>query len=86
MRTRYLLGVIAVLVLILAIWLVPLAFAAAGGSDGSAASSAAPSQSAPSGAQCPYLQAHPWMDPHSSDGGSPGAAGSSGTSYQGMYY
>ena len=86
MRTRYLLGVIAVLVLILAVWLVPLAFAAAGGSDGGAGSSPAPSQSAPSGTQCPYLQAHPWMDPHSSGDGSPGATGTSGASYQGMYY
>jgi hypothetical protein len=83
MRTRYLLGVIAVLVLILAIWLVPLAFAAAGDSSGGAASPA-PSQSAPSGTQCPFLQAHPWMDPHA--GGGSGTGGTSGTSYQGMYY
>ena len=34
MRTRYLLGVIAVLLLILAIWLVPMALGAAGGSSG----------------------------------------------------
>jgi len=83
MRTRYLLGVIAVLVLILAIWLVPLAFAAAGGSGGGA-TSPAPSQSTPSGTQCPFLQAHPWMDPHSSGGDGP--SGTSGTNYQGMYY
>jgi hypothetical protein len=83
MRTRYLLGVIAVLVLILAIWLVPLAFAAAGSSNGGGATSPAPSQTAPSGTQCPFLQAHPWLDPHSSGDGS---SGTSGTSYQGMYY
>jgi hypothetical protein len=90
MRTRYLLGVIAVLVLLLAIWLVPMALAAAGGSNG--ANSGAPaktqSQAPPSGTQCPFLQAHPWMDPHDSpDGGGSGSgAGSSGSSFQGMYY
>ena len=84
MRTRYLIGVIAVLVLVLAIWLVPLAFAAAGGASGGAAASPGESQVAPSGTQCPFLQAHPWMDPHSSGGGSP--RGTGGTSYQGMYY
>ena len=84
MRTRYLLGFIAVLVLILAVWLVPLAFAAAGGSNGGGATSRAPSQKAPSGTQCPFLQAHPLMDPHTSGDG--GSSGTSGTSYQGMYY
>lgn len=78
MRTRYLLGVLAVLVLVLAVWLVPMALAAAGGSpapDGQ--SSPAPSQGTAS--ECPYLQAHPWMDPH--DG-----SGAAGTSHQVMYY
>jgi hypothetical protein len=78
MRTRYLLGLIAVLMLILAVWLVPMALAAAGGSttpEGSAA------QSQPSTSQCPFLQTHPWLDPHGSGGGSGGATGtSSGTS------
>ena len=48
MRTKYLLGVIAVLMLIRAVWLVPMAVAAAGGF----ASSPGPSgqtQSPPSG-------------------------------------
>jgi hypothetical protein len=69
MRTRYLLGVLAVIVLILAVWLVPMALAAAGDSptpDGLSG----PAQTQASGSECPYLQAHPWMDPH---GG--GAAG-----------
>jgi hypothetical protein len=81
MRTRYLLGVLAVLVLVLAVWLVPMALAAAGSSpapDGQ--SSPAPSQG--SGSQCPYLQAHPWMDPHDSGG----SGDSSGASYQVLYY
>lgn len=77
MRTRYLLGLIAVLVLILAVWLVPMALAAAGGSEGQAAPDQAQSQ-APSGAQCPFLQAHPWLDPHGSDGAT-GASGSGAT-------
>ncbi len=73
MRTPHLLGAIAVLLLILAIWLVPMALAAAGGSttpDGSAT----PSQ--PSGTQCPFLQAHPWLDPHGSDSGAGTSTGS----------
>lgn len=80
MRTRYLLGVIAVLVLILAVWLVPMALAAAGGStspEGSATSAQ------PSGAQCPFLETHPWLDPHGAAGGS---GASSGTSLDVMYY
>ena len=87
MRTRYLLGVLAVLLLILAVWLVPMALAAAGGSpapDGQ--SGAAPSQGSGaqgSGSQCPFLQAHPWLDPHGSGDGS---GGISGSSYQAMYY
>jgi hypothetical protein len=66
MRTNYLFGVIAVLLLLLAIWLVPMALAAAGGStapDGGTMS--APSSST----QCPFLQAHPWLDPHGSSSG-----------------
>ena len=81
MRTRQLLGVIAVLLLILAIWLVPMALAAAGGSTTPDGSSAA---SQPSGTQCPFLQTHPWLDPHGSDSGSSGAT--SGTGTQVMYY
>jgi hypothetical protein len=61
---------------------VPMALAAAGSSpspDGQ--TSPAPSQG--SSSQCPFLQAHPWMDPH----GSGGSAGDgSGASYQAMYY
>ena len=60
----------------------PLAFAAAGGSNGGGVMSRAPSQKAPSGTQCPFLQAHPWMDPHTSGDG--GLFRTSGTSYQGM--
>jgi hypothetical protein len=72
MRHKYLLGVIAVLVLLLAVWLVPMALAAAGSGD-----QAAPSQTqsqAPSGDQCPFLQTHPWMDPHGSGDGGAGAS------------
>ncbi len=85
MRTRYLLGVIAVLLLILAIWLVPMALAAAGGSAGSPGPSGQ-TQSPPPGTQCPFLQTHPWLDPHgsASGAGSPGAT--SGTSSQVIYY
>ena len=80
MRTRYLLGLIAVLLLILAIWLVPLALAAAGGSS---APEGAGTQSQPSGTNCPFLQAHPSLDPHSSSG-APGT--SSGTNMEVQYY
>lgn len=79
MRHRYLIGVLAVLVLLLAVWLVPMALAAAGGSDGQTAPGQAQSQ-APSGTQCPFLQAHPWLDPHGSGGTSGGSAtGTGGT-------
>jgi hypothetical protein len=73
MRRRYLLGVLAVLLLVLAVWLVPMALAAAGGS---ASPQAAPdqAQTAPSGTQCPFLQAHPWLDPHGAGGGTTGTA------------
>jgi len=80
MRTSHLLGVLAVLLLVLAIWLVPMALAAAGGSttpDGSAAASQ------PSGTQCPFLQTHPWLDPHGSDSG---AGTSTGTTSETRYY
>jgi len=80
MRTRYLLGLIAVLVLILAVWLVPMALAAAGGSTGPEGS-ATPAQ--PSGTQCPFLQTHPWLDPH---GAGSGAGASTGTGFEVMYY
>ena len=80
MRTRYLLGVIAVLLLVLAVWLVPMALAAAGGSAGPEGSA---TTAQPSGTQCPFLQAHPWLDPH--DAGS-GAGAPTGTSFEVMYY
>ena len=80
MRTRYLLGVIAVLLLILAVWLVPMALAAASGSA-APQGPATPSQS--TGTQCPFLQAHPWLDPH---GSSSGAGASSGAYSDVQYY
>lgn len=80
MRTRYLLGVIAVLVLVLAVWLVPMAVAAVGGST-SPEGPATPTQ--PSSAQCPFLEAHPWLDPHGAAGG---AGVSTGTNVEVMYY
>ena len=85
MRTKYLIGVIAVLLLILAIWLVPLALAAAGGSVG-APEPGSQTQSSPSGTQCPFLQTHPWLDPHGSNGGAGGTGGTGGTSSQVNYY
>ncbi len=78
MRHKYLIGMIAVLVLILAVWLVPMALAAAGGSNGQTAPGQAQSQ-APSGTQCPFLQAHPWLDPHGSGGDSGSSGGATGT-------
>jgi hypothetical protein len=81
MRTRHLLGLIAVLLLILAVWLVPMALAAAGGSttpEGSAA------QSQPTTSQCPFLQTHPWLDPHGTGG--TGGGTSSGASLEVEYY
>jgi hypothetical protein len=80
MRTRHLLAVIVVLLLVLAIWLVPMALAAVGGPT-TLERSAASSQ--PSGTQCPFLQTHPWLDPHGSDGG---AGSATGTSPAVMYY
>ena len=80
MRTRYLLGVIAVLLLILAVWLVPMALAAAGGSTSPDGSSR---QAQPSGAQCPFLQTHPWLDPH---GAGNGAGASTSASLEVTYY
>jgi hypothetical protein len=77
MRTRTLLGVIAVLLLALAIWLVPMALA--GDPPTSGAEAAAES----SGTQCPFLQAHPWLDPHGSGGG---AGTSTGSSSPAVYY
>jgi hypothetical protein len=77
MRTRYLFGLLAVLLLLLAVWLVPMALAAAGGSathEGGATSG--PSSST----QCPFLQAHPWLDPHGQSGGG-APAGSSQVIY-----
>ena len=80
MRTRYLLGLIAVLVLILAVLLVPMALAAAGGSTGPEGSA---TSAQPSGAQCPFLETHPWLDPH---GAGSGAGAPTGTSFEVMYY
>jgi hypothetical protein len=63
---------------------VPMALAAAGGP-----SSPGPSgqtQASPSGTECPFLQAHPWLDPHGSGGGSGSPAGTSGASSQIDYY
>jgi hypothetical protein len=85
MRSRYLLGVLAVFLLILAIWLVPMALAAAGDAAGSP-ETGGPAQTPPSGAQCPFLQAHPWLDPHGSPGGTGSPAGTSGASGQVDYY
>jgi hypothetical protein len=78
MRHKHLIGLLAVVILILAVWLVPMALAAAGGSSGQATPGQTRSQ-APSGTQCPFLQAHPWMDPH-------GSGGATGTSEQINYY
>jgi hypothetical protein len=88
MRRKYLLGVIAVLVLLLAVWLVPMALAAAGGSSGQATPDQTPpgQSQAPSGTQCPFLQAHPWMDPHGQGAGESGSSGTGGTSQQIVYY
>ncbi len=80
MRIRYLLGLIAVPLLVLAVWLVPMALAAAGGSNTPEGSAA---QSRPSRTQCPFLQAHPSLAPH----GSGDATGtSSSTIMQVQYY
>jgi hypothetical protein len=80
MTRKYLLGVVAVLVLLLAVWLVPMAIAA--GSGGQTTPDRTQSQ-APSGSQCPFLQAHPWMDPH---GSGDSGAGATGTSQEIVYY
>jgi len=81
MRSRYLLGLILVLLLILAVWLVPLALAAVGGAD----AQTGPAQAHGQGTECPFLQTHPWLDPHGS-GGSTGGGGASGASTQVIYY
>ncbi len=85
MRPRHLLGVLAVVLLILAIWLVPMALAAAGGSAGPPGPSGQ-AQAPPSGTECPFLQAHPWLDPHGSTDGAGGPAATSGASSQIDYY
>ena len=85
MRTRYLVGLMAVLLLILAIWLVPMTLAAAGDPAGSPD----PYGSTPStetGTQCPFLQAHPWLDPHGSDDSAVGPGDTSGASTEVFYY
>ena len=84
MRHKYLIATIAVLVLVLAVWLVPMALAAAGGSNGQTGPAQAQSQ-APSGTQCPFLQAHPWLDPHGSGGGA-STDGAGGASSRVIYY
>jgi hypothetical protein len=77
MRTRSLLGVIAILLLVLTIWLVPLALAGGSAPGGSEAAAE------PSSTQCPFLQAHPWLDPH---GSGSGAGTSTGSSSPAVYY
>ena len=77
MQRRYLLGVLAVLLLV-----VPMALAAAGGSA-SPQTSPDQAQTAPSGSQCPFLQAHPWLDPHGAGGGS---NGTTSTTQEIVYY
>lgn len=81
MRTRHLLGLLVILLLVLAVWLVPMALAAAGGST-APDDQAVPAQS--SGTQCPFLEAHPWLDPHGSGGA--GAATGAGASSEIEYY
>ena len=85
MRPRHLLGVLAVLLLILAIWLVPMALAASGDTAGSPGQSGQ-TQAPPSGTQCPFLQVHPWLDPHGSADGAGGPAATSGASSEIDYY
>jgi hypothetical protein len=72
MRLKHLLGVVAVMLLILAVWLVPMALADDGAMDNAGPLYQTGSQ-APSGSECPYLQAHPWLDPHGSGDGAGGA-------------
>jgi hypothetical protein len=75
MRLKHLLGVVAVLLLVVAVWLVPMALADDGSTDNAGPAYQTGSQ-APSASECPYLQAHPWLDPHGSGaGGSSGAGG-----------
>ncbi len=74
MRHKHLLGLVAVLLLVLAVWLVPMALADDGSTDYAGPLYQDGSQ-APSGSECPYLQAHPWLDPHGSGGGGSGSAG-----------
>jgi hypothetical protein len=85
MRPRHLLGVLAVLLLILAIWLVPMALAASGGSAGSP-ETGGQTQTPPSGTECPFLQAHPWLDPHGAAGGTGSPAGMGDANGQIDYY
>jgi len=85
MRPRHLLGVLVVLLLILAIWLVPMALAASDGSAGSPGSDGQ-TQAPPSDTECPFLQAHPWLDPHGTGGGTGSPAETGGASSQIDYY
>lgn len=73
MRLKHLLGVVAVLLLVVAVWLVPMALADDGSTDYAGPLYQTGSQ-APSASECPYLQAHPWLDPHGSGGGGSGGA------------
>ena len=83
MRHKHLLGVLAVLLLVLAVWLVPMALADDGSMDYAGPLYQTGSQ-APSSSECPYLQAHPWLDPHGSGEGGSGGAG--GVTQEIMYY
>jgi len=83
MRLKHLLGVVAVLLLVVAVWLVPMALADDGSTDYAGPLYQTGSQ-APSASECPYLQAHPWLDPHGSGDGSSGGAG--GATQEIVYY
>lgn len=60
MPKKYLIGLVALLVLALAVWLVPLALASSGDATERASTSTGEttSQNAADPHQCPYLQAH----------------------------
>ena len=83
MRLKHLLGVVAVLLLVLAVWLVPMALADDGSTDYAGPLYQTGSQ-APSSSECPFLQAHPWLDPHGSGGG--GSSGAGGGAQDIRYY
>lgn len=84
MRTSHLFGLLAVLLLVLAVWLVPTALAGNGSTDYAGPFYQTGSQT-PSGSECPFLQAHPWLDPHGSGDGS-SASGAGGAAQEIGYY